>query len=130
MSPSHKEQGAVGMCIPNDATLVLGYGNSNMNPFMFPVLDDRDMNVCFYKFIVLMEPVDLGSTSQSSAFSGLTHRGLRNISPSSDLTGSWALVVIPVVQKTAQTAVDPYSKTKSSGKSVPVSLFFLLLYLR
>ncbi len=50
-SPS---QGAVGMCIPNDATLGLGYGNSNMNPFMFTVLDDRDMNVCFYKFIVLI----------------------------------------------------------------------------
>ncbi|PBL03058.1 hypothetical protein ARMGADRAFT_1069624 [Armillaria gallica] len=120
MSPSRKEQGAVDMCLQNDATLGLGYGNSDVNPFMFPVPDDRDMDICFYKFIVITQPVDLGSISQSSPFSdSRTPRGLRTVSPWSDLTGSWASIVIPVIQKTAQDVVDPSSKTESSGKSVP-----------
>ncbi|PBL03063.1 hypothetical protein ARMGADRAFT_1069627 [Armillaria gallica] len=152
MSSVHKEErGAVDMRLSKDDILNLGYGNSSMKPFVFTLPDGQDVDVSFFKFIVTPEPVGLGSIAQLSPFSDLAPRGISSVLASSDIPGSWASVVIPVVQRTAQAVVDPSSKTDSSEKSVPntaeavddsssktessersipASLFSLLLYLR
>ncbi|PBL03060.1 hypothetical protein ARMGADRAFT_1003870 [Armillaria gallica] len=120
MSRSHKEeQGAVDIRLSKDALLHLGYGNSGMNPFVFTLPDGQDVDVCFFRFIVTLEPVDLGSILQLSPFLDSTPRSLRIVSPSSDIPGSWASIVIPVIQKTAQAVVDPSSKIRSPEKSDP-----------
>ncbi len=119
ISPTNQmEQGSVDPCLPNDAILTLGYGSRKMDPFMFTIPDGQDVDVCFFKLFVTTEPADLRSISQSSPFSdSRTPRGVSRVSPSSDLTGSWASIVIPVVQKTAQPVVDPPTQSSASKMS-------------
>ncbi len=104
MSPNNKEeQGSVDACLQKGSALTLGYGNSGMKPFMFTVPDGQDVDVCFFKLFVTAKPVDLGSISQSSPFSNLrTSRGESPARSPPDLTGSWASMVIPILQRRVQ----------------------------
>ncbi|KAK0484889.1 caspase domain-containing protein [Armillaria novae-zelandiae] len=117
MSPDNKEeQGSVDTCLPKGSVLTLGYGNGGMNPFTFTVPDGQDVDVCFFKLFVTAKPVDLGSISQSSPFSELrTSRSESPAKSSPDLTGSWASISIPIVQRRAQPVVsNMYPGSKES----------------
>ncbi len=90
-----------------------------MNPFMFTVPDGQDVDVCFFKLFVTAKPVDLGSISQSSPFSDLrTSRGESPAKSSPDLTGSWASISIPIVQRRAQPII---SNTPEANKHEIIS---------
>ncbi|KAK0451584.1 hypothetical protein EV421DRAFT_1044539 [Armillaria borealis] len=114
MSPNNKEeQGSVDTCLQKGSALTLGYGNSGMNPFMFTVPDGQDVDVCFFKLFVTAKPVDIGSISQSSPFSDLrTSRGESPAKSSPDLTGSWASISIPIVQRRASPIVSNTPEAK------------------
>ncbi|KAK0205134.1 caspase domain-containing protein [Desarmillaria ectypa] len=127
MSPNNKEeQGSVDTCLQKGSTLTLGYGNGGMNPFAFTVPDGQDVDVCFFKLFVTAKPVDLGSISQSSPFSDLRTRSSVSPAPSPpDLTGSWASMAIPVVQRRAQSVVSNMPeinqhKTSRAAESSPL----------
>ncbi|KAK0499960.1 hypothetical protein EDD18DRAFT_808757 [Armillaria luteobubalina] len=123
MSPNNKEeQGSVDTCLQKGSALTLGYGNGGMNPFMFTVPDGQGVDVCFFKLFVTTKPVDLGSISQSSPFSDLrTSRGESPGKSSSDFTGSWASISIPIVQRRAQPIVSNTSEEKKHENSANAS---------
>ncbi|KAK0194259.1 caspase domain-containing protein [Armillaria mellea] len=123
MSPNNKEeQGSVDTCLQKGSVLTLGYGNGGMNPFMFTMPDGQDVDVCFFKLFVTAKPVDLGSISQSSPFSDLrTSRGESPAKYSLYLTGSWASISIPIVQRRAQPMISNTPEAKKHGISAEVS---------
>ncbi|PBK76068.1 hypothetical protein ARMSODRAFT_950445 [Armillaria solidipes] len=100
MSSSKSEPRSVDTYLERNSTLTLGFGNGGMSPFTFTIPDGQEVDVCFFKFFVTTQPVDLGSIPRSSPFSALTmRRGGNPLQFPPVLDRSWASMTIPVIQR-------------------------------
>ncbi|SJL10034.1 uncharacterized protein ARMOST_13416 [Armillaria ostoyae] len=96
----------VDACLPPNEKLDLGAGHAGVLPFQFNVPPKQDVDICFFKFFVSHQPVDLGSINQSPLPEFLAvSRGARQTKPPSPpplppvLPDSWASRTISVIQK-------------------------------
>ncbi|PBL03181.1 hypothetical protein ARMGADRAFT_1003970 [Armillaria gallica] len=100
MSSSKSELRSVDTYLERNSTLTLGFGNGGMSPFTFTIPDGQEVDVCFFKFFVTTQPVDLRSIARSSPFSALTmRRGGNHLQFPPVLDRSWASMTIPVIQR-------------------------------
>lgn len=80
--------------------LTLGFKSDDMRPLAFNVPADQEADICFFKFFVTTEAVDLKGMVQSS----IKHatRGAEFQTPSQGngpLAPCWASMTIPVIQR-------------------------------
>ncbi|KAK0194157.1 caspase domain-containing protein [Armillaria mellea] len=101
MSSSNSVLRSVDTYLECNSTLTLGFGNGGMSPFTFTIPDGQEVDVCFFKFFVTTQPVDLGIISRPSPFSALTvrQRGGNHLPSPPVLDMSWASMTIPVIQR-------------------------------
>ncbi|KAK0484996.1 caspase domain-containing protein [Armillaria novae-zelandiae] len=100
MSSSNSELRSVDTYLEQNSTLTLGFGNGGISPFTFTIPDGQEADVCFFKFFVTTQPVDLGSISRPSPFSALTmQRGGNHLPSPPVLDRSWASKTITVIQR-------------------------------
>ncbi|PBK81397.1 hypothetical protein ARMGADRAFT_1068548 [Armillaria gallica] len=93
--------GTVDSRLGKNSPLILGPGSNDMPPVTFDLPLDQNVDVCFFKFIVATEPVDIESMSQSSleeslkvARGAVFQKGHQAV-PARE----WASMTIPVIQR-------------------------------
>ncbi|KAK0223599.1 caspase domain-containing protein [Armillaria fumosa] len=112
--------------LPVGETLDFGFGSAGVDPIRFNIPENQSVDMCFFKFFISIEAVDLRSIVQSSVHDLLAKsRGATQIKPPSPppvLPDSWASKTISVVQKYAEqkpvTARDPCGTGASTIHSV------------
>ncbi len=73
-----------------------------MNPVAITVPNGQDVDVCFFKFLVTTEAIDIGPVEQSKfALSDTKPRGARELSPSEIFGFEWSSEIITIVSKRA-----------------------------
>ncbi|PBL03171.1 hypothetical protein ARMGADRAFT_6380 [Armillaria gallica] len=92
--------------LPVGETLDLGCGRAGVDPIQFNIPENQSVDMCFFKFFVSVQAVDLGSIKQSSLHElSAIHRGATQIKPPLPppiLPYSWASRTISVIQKYAE----------------------------
>ncbi len=99
-----QKEGSVDAFLRKNSKITLGYGQhvDGVNPVVITVPDGQDVDVCFFKFLVTTEAIDIRPIEQSEfVLSDTKPRGARQSLPTEVLGFEWASEIITVISKRA-----------------------------
>ncbi len=105
-SQKAQKEGTVDASLKKDQKFTFGYGkcHDGVDPIKFTVPNGQDVDVCFFKFLVTMEAIDVGPITQPEISLSILH-GAEQSDPCTDFSNfsnfEWASEIVTVVSKHA-----------------------------